>query len=247
MKITDNPNRIGRFTSSEIGRLMTVAKNGKGWGSPALSYIEEKNMERRLGRCLNVESNARNLSWGKLLEEFCFQQLGTEYKLASMETLSHPTIDCWSGSPDLTKYDGGGTVVDIKCPATLKSFCQLVDGGTVESFRENHKEGDTYYWQIVSNSILTNSKYGELIVFVPLKSELEKIRELVSNLDGNQNAVAWIAFAEDDQLPYLLDGGHYRNLNIIRFEIPQSDKDALTDKVLLARKELIENIKPTLA
>ena len=216
-------------------------------GKPCIDYISEKNMERRLGRSLTTESNARPLVWGKLCESICFDLLGLEYKLCSQESITHPEINYWSGSPDGNKFDDGKTVIDIKCPTTLKSFCQLVqpiyDGFTgneaIEIIRKNHKDGEKYYWQLVSNAILTNSKYAELIVYVPYLSELESIREIVRNYDGNQNPLAWINFSADCELPYILNNSYFHNINIIRFEILESYKILLTQKVIEAGKMLI--------
>lgn len=234
MNITENKARIGNFTSSEIFALTTKGKIEGSFGKPALTYIDECNMERRLGRSLNDESNARPLIWGKFLESRAFELLGLEYILSSDETIVHPEISFWSGSKDGEKLDEGKTVIDIKCPITLKSFCQIVDCKTIEEVRENHRDGEKYYWQLVSNAILTKSKYAELIVYLPYRSELNAIREMASNFDGDQNKIAWIGFAEDNELPYLIDGGHYKNLNIIRFEVPESDKKFLTERVIKA-------------
>lgn len=248
--ITENTNRIGCFTSSEIYNLLAEGKTKGTIGKPCLTYISERNMERKLGRSLEVESNARPLVWGRVMESYCFNLLGTEYKLASQETITHPEIPYWSGSSDGNKFDEGKTVFDIKMPITLKSFCQLVEPlykvpalegiEAINYIRENHKDGEKYYWQLVSNAILTNSKYAELIVCVPYLSELETIREIVRNFDGNQNPLAWIVFAEDNELPYLKDNGFYKSLNVIRFEVPEVDKLNLKYKVLEAGKLLID-------
>lgn len=233
-----NVERIGNFTSSKIVKLTTNGKKEGELSSPAKTYIEEKNMEREFGLSLGTETNARPLSWGKLIEKRAFDLTGMEYVMCSNQTLIHPTIDFWSGSPDALK--GSDTVCDFKAPVTRKSFHQLVKGGTIEYAREHHDDGDTYYWQLVSNSILTDSKYGELIVYMPYKSELADIREMSANYDGDQNKVAWIGFAGDEDLPYLKDGGKFKNLNVIRFEIPQADKDFLTERVKQAGKLLID-------
>jgi len=243
--ITQNTKRVGRFTSSSISALLTLAKDKVGFGKPALTYIAEKNMERRLGRSLTIESNAHNLSWGKLVERRAFDLLGREYRLCSSDTIEHKELkDIWSGSPDLIKYDEGKTVVDIKCPMTLKSFCQFSDCKNIEEVREEHPDGEDYYWQLVSNAILTESKYAELIVYCPYRSELDAIRDMASNYDGDQNKVAWINWASDADLPYLPDGGYYKNLKIIRFEVPYEDMLLLTEKVLAAGKLLIEIKQP---
>jgi hypothetical protein len=244
----NNKPRNGNYTSSEIVALTTVAKDGKSFGKPALTYIEETNMERRLGRSLTDESNARALVWGKLLEGYWFDLLGLEYTLSSTETDVHPTIPYWAGSKDGMKKD---TVIDIKSPITLKSFCQLVqplyDGFTgidaMNAVRENHKDGEKYYWQLVSNAIINNTRHAELVVGMPFFSEIPQIKKLA---DGLPNCY-WIAMANDDELPFLLDGGYYKNINIIRFEVPQEDKDFLTERVKKAGEFLIERPSMMLA
>lgn len=230
--------RIGRFTSSGISALMSVGKDKVSFGKPALTYIAEKNMERKLGRSLNTDQSSRPTSWGKVVELQVFELLGIEYQLVSKETIEHPTLpEIWAGSPDLVKE---GVVCEVKCPFTLKSFCQFADCKTIEEIRENHPDGEDYYWQVVSNAILTNSNEAELIVYCPYRSELASIREWVNNYDGNQNPLAWISFASDYELPYLPDGGYYKNLNIFRFSVPQEDKDLLTQKVIEAGKLLVD-------
>lgn len=249
MSITTNRARVGNFTSSEIVALTKEGKKAGTWGVPALTYIEEKNMERRLNRSVDIETNARPLTWGKLLEARAFDLLGLEYTLSSTETDVHPKIDYWAGSKDGTKED---TVIDIKCPITLKSFCQLVqplyDGlsgmEAMDAIRENHKDGDKYYWQLVSNSILADKPFAELIVYVPYLSELTEIKQMS---EGNPNAY-WVWSASEEELPYLPDGGYYKNLNIIRFAVSDYDKKLLTEKVRAAGELLIKrSVKPIAA
>jgi hypothetical protein len=244
----NNKLRVGNFTSSEIVALTKKDRSGKGWGAPALTYIEETNMERRLGRSLTDEVNARPLIWGKLLESRVFELLGLEYMLTSQDTSRHPSINYWEGSADGKKMDEGKTVMDIKCPMTLKSFCQLVqplyDGLTgmdaMNAIRENHKDGEKYYWQLVSNSCIEDTKYAELIVYMPYQSELADIRHMVQNVSGDQMGKHyWIAMSNEDELPFLLEDGFYRNLNVIRFEVPVADKKLLTDLVKKGGEMLI--------
>ena len=237
MTILSNPSRIGRFTSSKIHNLMKRDRGGKSFGAPALTYIEETNMARRLGRSLTNETNSRETSWGKCLEPIAFDKLGFDYELVSDVTITHPDIPYWCGSPDLIKP---GTVGDIKCPMTLKSFCTFVDSmhweDAIEVIRKDHTDGEKYYWQLVSNAILTNSQFAELIVYVPYRADLPIIR--LTALDNDD--YKWIGYADDYELPWLNEGGHYHDINTIRFEVPQSDKELLTDTVLEAGKRLIQ-------
>lgn len=235
--------RYGRFTSSEIFKLMKNGKAKGSFGAPALTYIAEKKMERRLGRPLDIQQPSRPMSWGSLLEGYVFDKLGLEYRLCSKETIVHPDYDFWAGSPDAEKDD---TIVDVKCPFTLKAFCELVDpmkSGSIEAIRAEHEHGDKYYYQLVSNGILRKKKYAELIVFVPYKSELEAIREYARNYDGeDQYRFRWLDMAFSDELPYLPDGCRYNSLNILRWEISEDDKRALTTRVVEAGKELVPEL-----
>lgn len=238
MGMTSNVSRIGNFTSSEIYRLM---KNGKAKGTigaPAYEYVAEKNMERRLGRSLNDESDAKALAWGSLCEKRVFDMLPMDYILFGDETNLHPEIPYWAGSPDATRPR---VVSDVKCPITLKSFCNLVDhGNDINAIRENHKDGEKYYWQLISNAVLTNSDLGELIVYVPYQEELQKIRDLILDLNGEEyKRYARFINMQDDELPHLIKGGHYKNLNKIEFEIPRFDKEALRERVEEMGKLLI--------
>lgn len=239
----NNQRRIGNFTSSEIVALTKKDKKGTGFGAPAITYIEECKMERRLGRSLTTELDARATSWGSLVENRVFDLLGLEYRLCSKETLLHPDIPCWAGSPDGDKKN---TVPDFKCPLTLKSFCQLVDPvyeglegmDAMKCIREGHKDGEKFYWQIVSNACIKKYDYGELIVYMPYLAELLEIKEMARH--DHSGKYKWIDYADINELPYLLPGGYYKNLNVIRFEIPKEDKEHLTECVKKAGKLLVE-------
>lgn len=238
----NNSLRQGNFTSSEIVALTKTTKARK-------TYIDECNIERRLGRSIETEAQAKPLSWGNLVETRVFELLGLDYQLVSQDTIQHPDVPYWVGSPDANKFDEGKTVCDIKSPFTLKSFANLVmplyngiNGmNAMNCIRENHSDGEKFFYQLVSNSILTKSKFAELIVYCPYKSELDAIREMIAKGDGEmQSKYGWINWSTDEQLPWIPDGGFYKNLNVIRFEVPAADKIFLHKCVLEAGKELIQ-------
>lgn len=245
--------RYGNFTSSEIAALMKEGKNKGSFGVPAYTYIQETNMERKLGRMLGEEFTSRETSWGDLMELRVFSLLEKEYSVSSKKTIQHPTIDCWTGTPDSIKSGEKNTICDIKGPYTLKSFCLLIDlfeKGGISAVRETHRQGDKYYYQLVSNACLTGCSKAELIVYMPYQSELQAIRELATSYDGpDQYRFKWIAFAADDELPYLIDGGEYKNLNKLSFEIPFMDKQALHERVVEASRMLIprKSVNPVTA
>ncbi len=253
MSITENVLRVGNLTSSNAIKLFSEptaaeAKKGVIFGKGALTYIKERNHERRLGRSLNMEVSAKPTKWGKVGEMRVFELLPLEYTVVGDVTDLHPIYDFWSGSKDVCK-NNNETVGDIKCPYTLASFCDLVHPlyenlngmDAMNVVRNTHSEGEKYYQQIVSNACITGAKYGELIVYMPYKSELEDIK--FSVLDDPE--FMFIKWALDNELPFLPDGGYYKNLNTIRFEIPQSDKDILTKRMIEAGKLLI-NKEPSI-
>lgn len=270
--------RDGNFTSSEIINLLSTTsrpmtedelklhlaenpkskkKNIDAWpGKAAVTYLNQCNMERRLGRSLDSELDAKPTNWGKFLEPLLFQLLDGDYTYNSSDTLVHPECDFWLGTPDGFKITENKTVVDAKCPFTLESFCNLVsplyedyqgmdamraliDGYTGKNglFHPPHKDAEKYYWQIVSNACIDDCTHGELIVYCPYESELSVIQSVAVN-SGNPSAY-FIANGSTKTLPYIKDDGFFRNINIISFEIPESDKKLLTETVKNASKYLI--------
>src|SRR3990167_4171032 len=214
--------RHGTFSSSSIWKLMTTDRSGTNFGAPALKYIRQLQHELNLGRALNKEVVSRATAWGNLCEQRVHDILPMGYSLVSKERLFHPTIQNYSGAPDLIKEL---TVADAKCPFSLEVFCDKIKA--LENIEIYKKEFPEDYWQHISNAILLENNgtpitHFEAIIYVPYKSELEEVRELSRNFDGEkQNQFAFINWSEDNELPYLIEGGHYKNINIIRFPVKE--------------------------
>jgi hypothetical protein len=236
------------------------------FGDPAATFITECNMERRLKRSLSDEVDSNPLLWGKLLERIVHAKLGTNYEYFSDQTRVHPEISSWVGTADFFNHKVKA-IVDSKCPWTLKSFCALVDpwyagkrdmeywdaliNGWTDGqgmFRKPHTDAKKYFYQIVSNACIYGANVGELIVFMPYQSELQLIREFAASFGGGnvENDFYKFSTRPDNKLPHLIDGGHYKNLNVFRFEIPFLEKQFLTKRVKLAQEKLIPIEEPTL-
>jgi hypothetical protein len=224
--------RIGTFSSSSIWKLMTNGKAKDSLGKPALTYIKEKRYESKLGREIANEQGKRPTSWGDLVEQVAFVQLDNVENANEKERLSHPDLP-WTGQPDYTNIE---LVGDIKCPFSLLSFCEMYEIETGEELKTIKPE---YYWQLVSNSILANKQECELTIFVPLQEQLELIRELSKSIDGEeQNKFAWVNWAQDNELPYLLPDSYYKPLKQIKFTPSEQDKKDLIKRVTLATELL---------
>jgi hypothetical protein len=230
--------RFGNFSSSSIHKL---CEGEKGFIKSGLTYIREVYYEKELGRQLGNEANSKETNWGNLCEPIAFDLLGLEYKLVSKDRLSHSTIDNWNGMPDNTRIEGSKKIVgDTKCPFTLKSFISQIKAHEkgVKAYKEEFPE---YYWQLVSNAILTNSTHIEAIIYVPYKSEIEKIRQIASS----NSDYRFIEYMYDNQLPYLLDGGKYKNINTFVYELPIEDISFLEKRVKMANVELEKLLNET--
>jgi len=237
-------NRHGTFSSSSIHILTQLNKAKTDFSEKAQKYIKQVGYELELGRPLNAERDSRPTSWGTFVETRAFNLLPIEYQLVSQTRLFHPEISTWSGAPDLIiefidfineieGIEGIEVVSDVKCPFSLEVFLDKVKALN-ESVEAYKKEFPADYWQLVSNAVLTGAKYAEAIIYVPYQSELQEIRHMTELYDE----CIWVKWAEDCELPYLNDGGHYKNLNIFRFEVPPADKEFLTSKVIAASKLL---------
>lgn len=227
-------NRHGTFSSSSIHILTQLNKAKTDFSEKAQKYIKQVGYEIELGRPLNAERDSRPTSWGTFVEARAFNLLPIEYQLVSQQRLFHPEISTWSGAPDL--IIDSEVVSDVKCPFSLEMFLDKVKALN-ESIETYKKEFPGDYWQLVSNAILTGAKYAEAIIYVPYLSELQSIRIMASEYDSP--STNWIKYAEDCELPYLVDGGKFENLNIFRFEVPQADKLFLTEKVKAASNLLV--------
>lgn len=232
MSITENKERIGNFTSSQIYKLLGSAK-------VRATYVEEKQLERRLGRSLSLDKYGRAMSWGHFMELVVFDDLlGMEYEDLSDKTKAHPSVKGWSGSTDFLVK--GEKVSDLKAyePKKFAQYTDAILSKDIEKLKNGFKQE---YFQLVSNAIIHDVPNAEAISFMPYESDLEDIKEMAANYE-DPNGQAWkyrfITESKKAELAYLPDGGYYKNFNRFEFEVPETDKILLINAVLLATKEL---------
>ena len=230
--------RVGNFSSSQIYKLMSKGRGNwslENTGKAFETYVKEKRWERKLGRSLSKQVNAKATSWGTLVEHQCFNVLDLKYSLVSKDRYRHNVYpDYWTGMPDLITDD---IVGDIKSPWTLESFVELLD--CLEDYETLKKVKPMYYWQLVSNSILCNRDTAILVVYMPYKKHLEDIKGLAQEVPPEyQNQYAFLNWADDSELPYLPDDSDVNDVNILEFKVLEEDKELLTQRVNLAVEQL---------
>lgn len=242
--------RSGNFTSSQMHKLAVDPKTGnKPFLKAGETYIEERWLERVLHDKLSDDSYARGKAWGKFCEAYLFtHKLGTEYEISSQESVRHYDDYLgrfWAGTRDfnVNGIEGG-------CVAETKSYYKkgfalyslALIKGDIDFLKQNHAEE---YWQIVSNSILYRCKYGEGLCFMPSVNDLSEMKELAGDatyIEKNNLGEPWhyrfIAEEKPENLQLLNPNSMIPSINSFRFEVPQEDKDHLTEKVEIAIERL---------
>lgn len=245
---TDIISRAGNFTSSNIYKLMSNGRTGGSMGAPGYTYIEEKKMELKLGRQLQQDVSSRAISWGKFVQHRVTNTLlDTSCKPTKDIRRVHKTISNWTGAEDyirmqhiergeLHQEEATSLIVgEVKC-FELKNFCKVHEAASF-GYQSLKEECPEVFWQLVSNSILNETNKAELCLYVPYKKELQAIRDEAK--ESGRDDLRWLAYnTEDDALPYLIEGGHYKNLTTFDFNILDADKQLLIDRVKIAIKLL---------
>lgn len=241
----NNVNRAGKFTSSNVYKLIKEGRGKEEFSAPGLTYIQEKAIERKMQSCLDGGAHTQSLAWGNFMELMVYSILGVQYQISSKETTLHPKYGkFWSGSKDLfTVNNETGemeSIAEIKC-YQKKNFALYTDCILKKDIELFKNEFPKEYWQIVSNACLENVEIGEAISYMPYVSEAEEIKQMAFDYDGaDQWKYKFIQDLPVEDLPFIPDGGYYKNINKFAFIVPQEDKDFLETRILLAEEKIKE-------
>lgn len=240
--------RLEKFTSSEVYNLMSEGK-GSQVGKPFYTYIRNKLFEHQAGRELTNSSNAKPTAWGTYMEKYVFENY---LKYSKMDLESKNVIpylgeieelhDFYCGTPDLI---GANSVGDIKCPFTLVSFLIAFNCVDILELIKVHPDGEKFYWQLISNAILTGKDNCTLTFWVPRgyrieeygeeESEILRIHDQIKNC--GDPTMQWGLWADTEELPYLLNK-ETAQIKTFEFEATKTEKQRLLDRLVLATKEL---------
>lgn len=227
--MNNNQYRLGNFTSSNNYKLFESKKVRE-------TYINEKRIERKIQRSINVWEAGKSAAWGEIIESYVFQKkLDTSYKLISEITRVHPELPFWSGSPDLETID---SVADIKCYEP-KSFCQYADVLMSNDLNIFKEEFPKEYWQLISNACILEKENAEAILYLPYYEDIIEIQKFVDNADlPNPHRYRFIVENEAENLPYQNVNNYYKDLIRFKFKVPKIDKEELKEAVINANKEI---------
>ena len=237
--------RFARATSSEIYRACAGNKV-ESPNKPFYTYAEEKALEKMLGRSLSVQVSARPLAWGSLMECVVYEGMGLGYAMTHKQTIiSKYFPNIHSGTPDLIADNKIG---EIKCPFLKNYMLLAIDilKEDIEVLKKNHAE---YYWQMVSNAILTKKSRVELICFIPKRKELLEVFELIHTEEFlekyNLNVSDYVYYTPEniESFNYMPDECEFPNLTKFEFEVPMDDIMFLQARIKMFEEEVNKKYK----
>lgn len=179
--------RLGKFTSSELGRLMTYEDKINELPKGAISYIEEKVLEIMTdGKSVkNFTSPAMDRGNEKEVEavrifenKFGFKcyKIGEDQEFIKLSSY-------FGGTPDGLINDDA--LIEVKCPNCDTHLFRIKNIKNQTDFKK-HEKG--YYWQIQGNLLATGRKKAFFIDYDDRFSE-DKLRLLVVEIHRNEDDV----------------------------------------------------------
>lgn len=198
--------RLGKFTGSEVGRLM---KSGKGkdeqFGKDALSYINEVVAERLLNPSvvmldelfeeylMQVTASSKALAWGNDQEMNARTLYGkaTGRKVTSCGAIQF--CDFFADSPDGLVLDENGTI-EIKCPMPTTHTTYLAQVHDAESLKALKPE---YYWQCMAHMAVASAEWCDWMSYCPFSKKPLHIVTIEHDGDAIGQMLTKVAMAEE--------------------------------------------------
>jgi putative phage-type endonuclease len=154
--------RCGKFTASEIWKLMTNPRSKSAeWSETALTYINTKVAEELTGQ-VHQNSNAFPLVWGEENEPNAKAYFENITKLKVEQCGFQPFTDHSGGSPD--GLIGEDSIIEIKCPY---NSANQIDYLQIESDLDIYEGWPEYYWQMQANMLFTKRVQCYFITYDP--------------------------------------------------------------------------------
>lgn len=158
--------RVGRFTASEIWRLMVEpktkeAKESGHLSETSLTYIQEKVAEVMTGQC-KQQGYAFPMVWGSEKEPEAREKFAEKKGFAIEQVGFFAYTDHAGGSPD--GFVNDDAILEIKCPydsAKQLEYLMLTDQWDL---KRCHRD---YYWQCQANMLFTERELCHFVTYDP--------------------------------------------------------------------------------
>jgi len=170
---TERSVRAGRFTASEIAKLVTYARSSasqkkKQWGATALGYIHQKFEEQITGKPIDGYSGGVATDYGHLHEPYACRFFELEYGLVIDDIGFQPYGDDAGATPDGFIKSLNATA-QIKCPYMIHVHKKYIE--KIKDVADLKKVSKVYYWQMVFEMICTGVNKSVFISYNPKHNE----------------------------------------------------------------------------
>ena len=156
--------RWGKFTASEMHRLMTNGKPKNSLSAGAMTYVREKAAEQ-LSEFRRAEFSSAAMEWGVEHELEAVEQFESMTGIRVNQTGENQQFilsECgnWGGTPDGITFESG---LEVKCPEskTHLLYLSVVDA---ETLKETEPK---YYWQMQAYMALTGKAHWHFVSYDP--------------------------------------------------------------------------------
>lgn len=168
--------RLGKFTASEIGKLMVKGRSkDQYFGDGAMTYIESRAAEIFNQEPISDLDGMASIEWGNTHEPeaaalFAFKKEFdlTYYGKNNPKFYAYEPFKQWAGGSPDGELRKGAAVVEFKCPSTAThhiKYWRLKQGKDLKD------EKPLYYGQIQFNMMCTGLHNGYFVSYDPRPQE----------------------------------------------------------------------------
>lgn len=181
--------RLGKFTASEISKLLVKGKGGDYFGQTAKTYIRLKAAE-----ILTLEpnnggrANSFAMEWGN----------SHEYEaVARFEKETGISVEYFGGGNpkffEFSNFSGGSpdgiikdhAIIEVKCPFNSAEHLEHLLFSTADDIKDYVPE---YYWQMIANMLFTGLNKAYFISYDPRYAD-ENLQIKVVEFDKNKEDI----------------------------------------------------------
>jgi hypothetical protein len=159
--------RLGKVTSSSIWNLIVEPKEKSKKEAGELSstskeYLMGKVAEKLTGISRSFQNDATVFGLEQEQHAISFYELKTGYKVTEAGYIE--AVDGWyGGTPDgLIESEDG--IIQVKCPYEYRNHLSFLMVDSVEHFKAKYRE---YYWQCMSDILVTDAKWCDFVSYCP--------------------------------------------------------------------------------
>lgn len=171
--------RLGRFTASEINKLMGKRTANKPFTDTAMTYIKSKIAEQLTG--VSEQKHGAALEWGLDNEGEAIQVFQQRTGLKVDVAMFVPYGDHAGGSPD--GYIGEYAIIEVKCPYNSANHVEFLLLGEGNELKDVKPE---YYDQIQSNLLFTKRSQAYFISYDPRMPDPMNLAYRIVQRDDNR-------------------------------------------------------------